>query len=30
MASLISPTTLLDLMASDTPCACIDVREPGE
>lgn len=30
MANLISPTTLLDLMASDTPCACIDVREPGE
>ena len=30
MASLISPAALLDLMASDTPCACIDVREPGE
>ena len=30
MANLISPAALLDLMASDTPCACIDVREPGE
>ena len=30
MASLICPAALLDLMASDTPCACIDVREPGE
>ena len=30
MANPISPTALLDLMASDTPCACIDVREPGE
>ena len=30
MASLISPAALLDLIASDTPCACIDVREPGE
>ena len=30
MADLISPETLLDLLASDSPCACIDVREPGE
>ena len=30
MADLISPATLLDLLASDTPCACIDVRQPGE
>lgn len=30
MADLISPATLLDLLAGDTPCACIDVREPGE
>jgi len=30
MANLISPAALLDLMASDVPCACIDVREPGE
>ena len=30
MADLISPATLLDLLASDTPSACIDVREPGE
>lgn len=30
MADLISPATLLDLLASNTPCACIDVREPGE
>ena len=30
MADLISPRSLLDLMASDTPRACIDVREAGE
>ena len=30
MADLISPATLLDLLEGDTPCACIDVREPGE
>lgn len=30
MAEPISPATLLDLLEGDTPCACIDVREPGE
>ena len=30
MAELISPATLRELLEGDTPCACIDVREPGE
>ena len=30
MADLISPATMLDLLEGETPCACIDVREPGE
>ncbi len=30
MADPTSPATLRNLMASDTPFACIDVREPGE
>jgi rhodanese-related sulfurtransferase len=30
MTDLIRPESLLDLMASDTLRACIDVREPGE
>ena len=30
MAELINPATLRELLEGDTPCACIDVREPGE